>query len=220
MRQKEASLENPPGEINECLKNQKWLIIMVGIPGSGKTTFSEPLSQALGAYRLNLDLIRKDLFGTANRRSQKEYNRMRTINLSREEERLYHKEKAQKVKQVFWQKLEMHLDAGRSVVVDSSSDRRKQRDALRQTAEQFGALPIVVWVQTPYALSIERATYRKLASDSYPFKEEYLAREEIDRCLNTLDHPSDEEQLALINGQDSLDKQLASFTLCAVRQLS
>lgn len=211
--------EGESGEVSQAIKQLKWLVIMVGIPGSGKTTFAGQLAGALGAYRLNMDLLRGELFQTANRQEQIEYNRTQTAGLSPPDQRAWHEEKNRQVSELFDKKLELHLSASQSVVVDASSDSRKQRDRLYRAAEQFGALPVVVWMQVPCKLAIDRATNRELKSDSYPFAKDHLAREEIDRCLARLDRPTDDEPVALVDGQDDIGQQLKAFANCAAGQL-
>ncbi len=203
--------ENLASEYQEQFIERQLLIMMVGIPGSGKTTFARELTERLDASRLNLDLLRGELYGTANRQDQKRYNQEACAGLDRQAIAAYHQEKYSKLKEAFNKKLILNLEAGCSIIIDSSQDNRARRDKHRQTAEQYGALSIIVWMQTPYEKAINRATHRELTADSYPFEEEYLAREEIDRCLQNLDFPSDNELCVHIDGQQGFDEQFAAF---------
>ena len=203
--------ENLASEYQEQFIERQLLILMVGIPGSGKTTFARELTAKLDASRLNLDLLRGELYGTANRQDQKRYNQQACAGLERQAIAAYHRTKHDRLQAAFNQKLILNLEAGRSVVIDSSQDNRARRDRRRQTAEQYGALSMIVWMQTPYERAIKRATHRELTADSYPFEEEYLAREEIDRCLQNLDFPADNELCVHIDGQQGFDEQFMAF---------
>ena len=46
---------------------QQLLVMMLGVPGSGKTSFAQPPADRLEAHRLNMDLLRGEIYGTANR---------------------------------------------------------------------------------------------------------------------------------------------------------
>ena len=52
--------------------DQQLLVMMIGIPGSGKSFFARQLTEKLNAERLNMDLLRRELFGTQNRWEYKE----------------------------------------------------------------------------------------------------------------------------------------------------
>ena len=117
-------------------------------------------------------------------------------------------------------KIIINLKAGRSIIIDASVNNRAQRNKHRQTAKQYDALSIIVWMQVPYEKAIERATHRELTADSYPFEEEHLAREEIDRYLQESDFPGDDELCVRIDGQQSFDEQFASIYECYRQAIS
>ena len=207
--------DRPPESLSssnrERLLNRQLLVMMVGVPGSGKTTFAAPLAEMIGAYRLNMDLLRGEIYGTTDRQDQINYDKRARLGLNREEVQAFREQKRQRELEAFHEKLTNNLRVGRSVVVDSSCDSRRKRDKLRRAAYQFGALPIVTWMQTAYPRAIERATFRDLGPDSYPFEEEYLAREEIDRCLRSLDLPAEDEFCVPIDGEQGFSGQLESL---------
>ncbi len=212
--------ENLAPQNKEQFIERQLLVMMVGIPGSGKTTFARQLAERSDAYRLNMDLLRGELYGTANRQEQKRYSQQARAGLDREAIAAYEYERSNQLTEAFNEKLIINLKAGRSIIIDSSRDNRARRDEHRRTAKQYDALSIIVWMQIPYERAIERATYRKLTADSYPFEEEHLAREEIDRCLQRLDFPGDDELCVRVDGQQSFNEQFASIYECCRQAIS
>ena len=202
----------------EQIIGRQLLVLVSGVPGSGKSHFASRLERGLGAYRLNMDLLRGELFGTANRREQKEYDKRAKAGLDSEAIERFQNEKRLKLVEAFNEKLTSNLADGKSVIIDASQHVRRGRDRNRQIAETFDVPSLLVVVQTPYELAVKRAVERELAADSYPFPTEEEAREEIDRYLAEFDYPADDELHVYINGEDQFAEQEALF-LNAGRQL-
>ena len=180
----------------------KLLVMMVGVPGSGKTHFAKNLEQKIAAKRLNLDLIRSQLFGIENRR---QFTKLLNTN------ELDGRETSRKVIKIFDQQLEDSLKAGRAVILDSSQDWRKDRDFRRDLASSLGFLTVIAWMKTPIGVCIKRATSRTEAIDSHPFSKHRDAKAEIDRCLRALDEPGEDEYCIRVDGQLSFRSQYAQF---------
>ena len=202
----------------EQIIGQQLLVLLAGVPGSGKSHFASRLERELEAYRLNMDILRGELFGTANRREQHEYNRQAEAGLDSEAIERFHNEKRLKLVEAFNKKLTGNLADGKSVIIDASQHVRRGRDRNRRIAETFDVPSLLVVVQTPYELAVKRAMERELAADSYPFPTEKEAREEIERYLAEFDYPADNELHVYVNGEDKFTKQKALF-LNACRQL-
>ena len=204
----------------EILKNHQWLIMMVGIPGSGKTTFAARLTKVLGAYRFNMDLLRGELFGTANRREQIQYEHDQTAGLNPEDTWHWNIEHARQINQAYDKQLSSYLKTNQSIVIDYSCDSLHKRDYLRYMAKKNGVFPIVAWMQIPIEVAIQRATHRELRDDSFPFNNEDSARKEIECCLNNLDSPQSQEHSALIDGQADFNQQLSNFISVVTQALN
>lgn len=83
------------------------LIIVCGLPGSGKTTLAKAVSKAVGALHLSSDRIRKEIFPDPT--------------YSEEEKRAVYMEMAERAKKA--------LSEGRDVVADATFYKKWQREA-------------------------------------------------------------------------------------------
>ena len=208
--------EQPPATDQQPETIPQLLVMMVGIPGSGKTSFAAPLASRLNAHRLNMDLLRGEIYGTANRQEQHDWYRQARERLEQEAtgqqaRRQFWQRHGQRQRQAFDKQLDDNLAAGRSVVIDASSDRREARDRSRAIAGCHGAVPVIAWMQAPVEIAIERAVNRDLAADSYPFPTRQDADKEIQRCLDDLAEPGSDEACVQIDGQQEFSRQYAGF---------
>ena len=101
------------------------LALTVGLPGAGKSAVAEVLAERLGAVRLSADQERRRLFGASLAA------RAGTDSVDADIGRLTDQRLATMA--------ESALAAGVSVLIDASSLRRDQREALRQTAARCQA---------------------------------------------------------------------------------
>lgn len=110
------------------------LFIMVGLPGSGKSTISRELANRTGAVHLESDAIRREMFperSYSRQESQRVFNRIRF--------------------DVFLQ-----AEAGKSVIVDATFlTERDRAPFLEKLAQEFDRVLVVV-VETPEALCKHR----------------------------------------------------------------
>lgn len=107
------------------------LIIMVGIPGSGKTTFAEHFAKTFGAPIVQ----------------QKQLQLQGSID----------SDQALAVSELFLDEL---LKTGRTLIYDGATYQKKQRQALVKKATTAGYTPLLVWVQTESVEAKQRATRR------------------------------------------------------------
>lgn len=96
------------------------LHIMVGLPGSGKTTRAKELEKEYNALRLTPDEWHMHLYG-------------------HDMEHPEHDERHTRVEQLMWTVAERALKAGVSVILDFGFWGRSERDGLRAQAEKLGA---------------------------------------------------------------------------------
>lgn len=92
------------------------LVIVCGLPGSGKSSFSRKLARQLPAVHLNSDVIRKELFPNPNYTQE-------------EKEKVYH-EMAKQAEDL--------LRKGENVILDATFYRREYRDQMRGVAKNAG----------------------------------------------------------------------------------
>ena len=182
--------------------DQQLLVMMIGIPGSGKSFFARQRTEKLNAERLNMDLLRGELFGTKNRWEYKELTKREDFDRAAA---------AQKVRETYAEKLKSALENGQSIVIDSSQDRKFYRDLRRNLAAELGVRTLIVWMSTPKDMSIERATTREKTSDQHPFIKREAATKEINRCLEYLDLPQNDEFYIRMAGRISFADQYKEF---------
>jgi predicted kinase len=112
------------------------LYLMLGYPGSGKTTTAKIIHDLTGAVHLWADHIRRERFGTpayTHKENLDLYNHMNELTGEL-------------------------LAAGNSVVFDTNFNFYKDREHLRDIAEAHNAETKLIWVNTPRHIARERAT--------------------------------------------------------------
>lgn len=155
---------------------QPTLYLMVGYPGSGKTTVANHIHALTGAQHIWADKERVALFGEPRFGSQ-------------ESKQLY-------------AKLNKHtvdlLAQGKSVIFDTDFRFRKDRDYLRQLAEEAGADVKLIWLTTDKALAMKRATEE---AENQPTRiMGNMPLESFHRTATHIEPPTDDEHPIKING--------------------
>jgi predicted kinase len=118
----------------------KRIVLLVGVPGSGKSTVAQRLIDK-GYHCLNADSIRKELFGDEGEQKDKE-----------------------QVFGIFFQRLEEALKQGLDIVIDNTNINTKHRSPILQRAIQAGYEDIQLWVlDVPLETCLERNRSRQRA---------------------------------------------------------
>jgi predicted kinase len=134
----------------ECSQTQPRLIIVCGLPGSGKTTLAKTLEERLGAIRFSaddwLDALSLDLYG--DRRA--------------------------KIEALQWEFAQQLLARGLTVVIEWGTWGRSERDALRLGARALGAAVELRYLSAPAEVLWERIQRR--AMENPPIKRDALSR--------------------------------------------
>ena len=167
------------------------LVLMSGVPGSGKSYFSRNLAHTLGFKRFSTDAIRTELFGRPDPQPLEAYN-VATF-------------------QALNQRVEEALLAGHSVIRDHMQHRSYWREAIGQyQAGLVGAQLMTVWIKTPYDLAHERAMSRELQQDQRTEPCPLDLQERIDYFHNCIEFTTDDEVLE-IDGRIKFADQLSYF---------
>ena len=140
------------------------LIVIFGLPGTGKTTFAETLSQHLGIGHFNTDRVRNLM----DKRKQ------------------YDEENKALVYDKMLSLTKSEIEKGKNVIVDGTFYKKKLRTRLMELAKQYDAS--VKWIQVcadeevvKERITKERryseadyAVYQKIKTKFEPMEEEYL----------------------------------------------
>lgn len=149
------------------------LVVLFGLPGTGKTTIARALSQELGWMHLNTDVIRAGLG------KRKQYD--------------------EKTKAFIYQKMqdlaETELEGQKGVVLDGTFYRETLRDAFRKLGSRHG-IPIR-WIE----VCAEEGIVRNRVSRQRPYSEaDFQVYKKIQEAFEPLHEPclrvySDREEL-------------------------
>lgn len=139
------------------------LIIVCGLPGSGKTTLAKCLEESLRAVRLAPD----------------EWMDMLSINLYDEGSRA-------RIEALQWKLGQKLLKLGLVVIIEWGTWGKSERDTLREGARKLGAAVELHYLSAPPETLFERIQRRGM--ENPPIK-----REDIMRWAETIDIPTKEE---------------------------
>lgn len=120
------------------------LILVVGLPGSGKSTVARLLAEYTGAIVLNSDVLRRELFPDS-----RSYTSTETQAVIREMER--------RVREL--------LDQRRRVILDALFTKQRPRDSYRELAGSLGVPFCIVHVTAPEDTVRERLELRARVGD-------------------------------------------------------
>jgi predicted kinase len=132
-------------------RNHARLIIVCGLPGSGKTTLAKALESRLGAVRFAPD----------------EWMDALSIDL-------YDEDSRGKIEALQWQFAQRLLSLGLIVIIEWGTWGRSERDVLRQGARALGAAVELHYLSASESMLFERIERRGL--ENPPIKKDELSR--------------------------------------------
>lgn len=149
---------------------QPTLIIMCGLPFSGKTVLAKKISQERGVSVVSIDAIR--------------------------EERGFSWEDNDRVTSADWQsifaevyrRLAQELAAGRSVIYDSANQDRASRDELRAFALKHHATTELIYLDVPLKTIMQRWKANATSKERFHLPEKWLRA-----AIDTLEPPTPDE---------------------------
>lgn len=151
------------------------LYLFVGYPGAGKTHVAKLIEDRTGAEHLWADCIRQERFPNPTH--------------SRTESKQLYDELNTKTAQL--------LASGRSVIFDTNFNFYADRQLLRQIAVDNNAQAVLIWVNTPKAVSHQRAVHGKASRNGYAIN---ITEADFERMAGNLEIPKDSEQAIAIDG--------------------
>ena len=152
------------------------LYLMLGYPGSGKTTTAKVIHELTGAVHLWADYERREKF------SRPTYSHQENLEL--------YTEMNQKAVQLLREK--------KSVIFDTNFNFYKDRERLRRIASEAGATCQLIWIRTPKAIAKERATANAHAQHTRVLGD--MPPEQFERMSRTLEPPEEEETFIEVDG--------------------
>jgi len=124
--------------------DSRWLVALCGLPGVGKSTVAEYVTEQLGATRLRTDVIRKELF----------------------DEPAYTDSETDRVYRELYERAEDQLAAGGSVVLDATFADADHRTEARDAAARHGVGFRLIEVVCEQAVAERRIATRDDVSDA------------------------------------------------------
>jgi predicted kinase len=152
------------------------LYLMVGYPGSGKTTTAQIIHNLTGAVHIWTDYERQAMFGKP------------THSLA-ESHKLY--ERLNKTTEIL-------LSEGRSVIFDTNFSFRKDRNRLRDIADIYKADTKVVWLKVAKDIARQRATSH--AEEQATRLLGNIPAADFERITHNLEPPKKDETPIILDG--------------------
>jgi len=164
------------------------LILLYGLPGSGKTHFARNIAEELECAVIRSDRIRGELF----------------------EEPQFDDQENAIVKHLMEYMAEEFLTAGISVVFDTNAMRRRQRLEFRELARKKHAKTLLVWFQIDGDTAYGRLRNRDRRTADDKLAQDYT-QQEFRRYAAHMQHPSPTEDYVVVSGKHTFNSQKAAF---------
>jgi len=135
----------------ESLNSQPKLIMVMGLPGVGKTYLAQHLAQHIHAYHFSTDIIRKEITNTP-------------IEMHRFEgpgKGIYSREVSGKTYQELHQRTDNFLSQGKTCIIDATFSWQKSRNEAKQIADKNNARFYIINCTCPEKLVMQRMKKRE-----------------------------------------------------------
>lgn len=184
-------------------KSKPILIYFYGMPGAGKTLFSQNLSKDLGMAHISSDRIRSFLFAKQTR--SKSENTIVT-----------------NLMDMF---TEQFLKLGVSVLYDISANRLINRKSLKEFAKKYGAKDLLIWLQ----IDQETAKFRSQHRDKRRQEDKYnnnLDDSIFNQQIEFMQNPTNEDPVVISgkhhygNQKNAIIKRLVQDGLVDLSELN
>ncbi|MEO7904383.1 MAG: ATP-binding protein [Candidatus Saccharimonadales bacterium] len=178
--------------------NRPLIVLFVGVPGSGKTTFARQLATEIRAIHVTSDGVRSAMWGDRSAvdaafstKSQRQTNNLLVFGA------------------LDYVTLQT-MNAGHSVVYDCNSNRYNERADKYELAKRYGGVVVTVRIKVPYDVALRRMQQRDESHDVLQFSPE-KAKQVLDQFTKSIQEPDNHENVIYIDGEVSFDVQLATF---------
>jgi predicted kinase len=165
------------------------LYMMLGIPGSGKTSVSEYIADTTKAVHISSDQFRKHMFDSPDNITEIEHDQIYSM-LDYIASQI--------------------LKSGKSVIYDANLNRHVHRQEKYEICDKIGAEPKLIWVKTDEKVARLRATEQAdLHPEHRPFGN--MRIETFKRLCKQMEEPKQDEEAAVINGNDINQEEIAKI---------
>lgn len=155
------------------------LLVMVGVPGAGKSSFGEHFAETFKAPVINWGAIRAELFN----------------------EPTYSKDEQVIIGRVADYMLDELLKTQRTIVYEGATEARSERQALTKRARAAGYEVLLIWVQTDTTAAQQRATKKKKDGVS-------MTPAQFEAAVKRFTQPNHTESTVVISGKHTYASQL------------
>ena len=166
----------------------RYVFVMLGFLGSGKSYVSRWLSPHMHAVYLRVDELRLAMFGKDRPELYTPENKALVNNASR------------------YATVQILKSGQADVVCDGNHNAATRRREITKEAAEYGATAIVVWVQTPLDISKERTVVRTV-TEGHELFEPGL----VEKMAKRLEVPGADELVITLDGQATAAEQQVSF---------
>ncbi len=149
---------------------------MLGYPGSGKTTASKLIHELTGAQHMWADQERRIRFDKPTHSHEENLKLYDALN-----------HKAQAL-----------LEDGQSVIYDTNFNFFRDRQRMREIAEQTNAEVVLIWVRTPKETAKERATQNASQQGTRVLGD--MPEDAFERISGNMEPPHEDEDFVELDG--------------------
>lgn len=187
------------GSLPRIKSGQPLSVALVGLPGSGKSTFARALCRRIGAKRVNGDDTKAEMFGSVDRANHDgDGQRQRR-----------HRQAFDRV----YAEAESILRTGRHLVRDYQHNGLANRQRASQLAAAHGAYHVVVWLEIDPQRSIARALARSKSpiGPGIPIWSRDRARRATAKTLAKLEPGQEDENIVRLDATKPVESQIDLF---------
>lgn len=164
------------------------LIILCGIPFSGKTTLSNELVKRLGVIRIDLDEVKFDLFGKEVKDSEIDQNGW------------------DKIYQEMYKKIEETLKGGGTVLQDTGNFTKYERGLVSEIAKNLDIEIKTIFVDTPVEVARERLLKNRQTKKRFD-----VSDEDFESTIAEMEPPTEDENPILFKTNSSAEELISNL---------